>query len=89
MNDTASEATRLALSVREVADALGVSVRSVWRLSATDELPRPFRIGRSVRWRAASIDSWLARQERRGHESDPGLMERLKKGREPDDPGEA
>ena len=44
------------LDVREVAEILGIAVRSVWRLSATGELPPPVRIGaRIVRWRLTDI----------------------------------
>ena len=36
------------LDVREVAQVLGIAVRTVWRLSATGELPQPVRIGARV-----------------------------------------
>lgn len=40
---------------REVADWLGCSVRSVWRKSASQELPRPHHIGRLARWNRDEI----------------------------------
>ncbi len=48
------------LDVREVAQILGIAVRTVWRLSATGELPAPVRIGaRIVRWRLSDIEQYL------------------------------
>ena len=45
------------LNVSEVAEILGIAVRSVWRLSATGQLPPPIRIGaRCMRWRLADIE---------------------------------
>lgn len=55
----AAPPTRLLLSVREVAAALAVSERHVWRLSDRGELPRPISLGRLKRWRRSSIDDWL------------------------------
>ena len=56
--------TRLLLSVKEVAQALGIGERSVWRLSATGELPEPIPVGRLRKWRRSSLENWLARAER-------------------------
>jgi excisionase family DNA binding protein len=50
------------LSVREVAQRLGLGTRTVWRWSATGQLPTPVRLGRSrriVRWKAEEIDRYL------------------------------
>ena len=43
------------LTVREVATALKVSPRQIWKLSSAGRLPAPVRLARSVRWRAADI----------------------------------
>lgn len=51
------------LTAREVADALGVSERSVWRWSATGVLPPGVRIGSLVRWPRRAIEDWLAKRE--------------------------
>ena len=56
--------TRLLLSVKQVAQALGIGERTVWRLSATGELPDAIRIGRLRRWRRSTLEAWLARAER-------------------------
>ena len=47
------------LSVRDVAEVLAISVRSVWRLRAAGLLPEPVRVGGAVRWRRSQIDRWL------------------------------
>ncbi len=58
-------AGRLALSAAEVAGALGISVRSVWRMASTGEIPPAVKIGRCARWRCASLEAWLQKEERR------------------------
>lgn len=53
------EATeRLALSAREVAKLLGVSQRHVWKLLASGRIPKPFRLGRAVRWNYPLLRRW-------------------------------
>ena len=47
------------LTVRQVADRLGVSTRQVWKLTAAEKLPAPVRLSRSVRWRANELDAWI------------------------------
>lgn len=47
------------MSARDLGEVLRISVRSVWRLNASGKLPRPVRIGRSVRWRRCDIDRWI------------------------------
>jgi excisionase family DNA binding protein len=48
---------------REVAEALGISQRSVERLISTRELPPPVKFGRLVRWRRSTIMEFLAARE--------------------------
>jgi predicted DNA-binding transcriptional regulator AlpA len=55
-----SSVAPLAWDVRGLADALAVSVATVWRLHSAGRLPRPVRIGRSVRWPVADVRAWLA-----------------------------
>ena len=50
----------LLLSADRVAAALDISVRSLWRLRAAGQLPKPVKIGGSVRWRCEEITQWIA-----------------------------
>jgi len=52
------------LNVREVAEMLGVSERSVWRWSATGILPPGIKIGGCVRWPEETIRRWIRKRER-------------------------
>lgn len=47
------------LTVKDVAKALRVSPRQVWKLSSSGRLPAPVRLSRSVRWRSADIKRWV------------------------------
>lgn len=49
----------MAISARDLAVMLGVSLRQVWRLNASGKLPRPLRIGGSVRWNHDEIKRWF------------------------------
>jgi predicted DNA-binding transcriptional regulator AlpA len=50
------------LSVKQVAGVLGVSVATIWRLTAREDagFPKPVRLRgcRATRWRAAEIRTW-------------------------------
>jgi len=48
------------LRVRDVSRMLGLHQRTVWRLSASGELPRPISVGGSTRWVRSEILSWIA-----------------------------
>jgi predicted DNA-binding transcriptional regulator AlpA len=43
----------------DIASLLKISERQVWRLNDAGRLPGCIRIGRSVRWSARAIDSWI------------------------------
>ena len=47
------------LTAKQLATVLAISIRTVWRLDAAGRLPRPIRLGGSVRWRGSEIDRWL------------------------------
>lgn len=49
----------MAISAKEFARLLGVSLRQIWRLNATGKLPRPVRLGGSVRWNRAEVMQWF------------------------------
>jgi excisionase family DNA binding protein len=49
------------LTARQVADRLSVSVRTVWRLVARGDFPKPIRVNcRLVRWKAEEVDRYIA-----------------------------
>lgn len=48
------------LSVGEVSKIVGVCERTIWRLKDSGRMPAPVKVGRSVRWRRADIESWIA-----------------------------
>lgn len=43
----------------KVADLLGISVRSVWRLNSAHRIPEPVRLAGNVRWSVAEIQKWV------------------------------
>jgi predicted DNA-binding transcriptional regulator AlpA len=49
----------LAVTANELALAIAVSPRHVWHLNAEGKLPRPIRLGTSVRWNVSEIAAWL------------------------------
>lgn len=51
------------LTVRQVAELLGVHARSVWRMAQTGEIPAPIRLSeRVVRWRLSDLRNHLDRK---------------------------
>jgi excisionase family DNA binding protein len=51
----------LLLAADQVAELLGLSVRSIKRLSSEGTLPGVVRIGRSVRFSRAALEEWVGR----------------------------
>jgi predicted DNA-binding transcriptional regulator AlpA len=49
----------LLIDAEDLARLLSVSLRHVRRMDSADELPRPLRLGGSVRWRAEEIRRWV------------------------------
>jgi len=48
------------LDVKEVAELLTVSERTVWAWTCTGDLPKPLRKGsRWVRWRRKDLEAWM------------------------------
>jgi excisionase family DNA binding protein len=50
---------RALLKARELAERLGISLRTVWRWTQSGELPAPVRRGRIVRWKVEDIDQFV------------------------------
>jgi prophage regulatory protein len=51
--------TPVLLTVKEVAETLGLSERTVYRLADMGKMPRPVKIGAAVRWRRNELDTWI------------------------------
>lgn len=63
MNRTEIEVdNKLLLSIREVAQLLGVSQRAIWGWAHDGKFPAPLELGRLRRWRRQDIETWLAEQ---------------------------
>lgn len=54
---------RLALRPREAAEALGISPRTLWRLTREAVIPH-VRLGRAVLYPADELRAWLAERAR-------------------------
>ncbi len=59
---------RALLRDRDVAELCSISVRLVWKLSQTRNLPEPIRLGRCTRWRESDIRRWLESQHSEANE---------------------
>jgi len=51
--------TQLGMSARQLSQMLGISLRQCWRLNSAGKLPKPIRLGGSVRWNRAEIERWF------------------------------
>jgi predicted DNA-binding transcriptional regulator AlpA len=49
----------LLLSARKLAEMLDISTATLWRLRSAGKLPRPLRLGSSLRWRAEEVRQWV------------------------------
>jgi prophage regulatory protein len=49
----------IAVCARELAEMLGISLRQTWRLSSAGKLPKPIRLGGSVRWNRQEVMDWF------------------------------
>ena len=49
------------LRVEQVADVLGISKRTVWRLVSAKQLPQPLAIGRCKRWKHGDVEQFISR----------------------------
>ena len=58
--EASDKGTALLWTAAQVADALGVSVRLLYKLQASARLPRPISFGRAIRWRREELEEWLA-----------------------------
>jgi len=63
VTEHASTLTRLLLSARDTAAALGVCERTLWERTRTGEIPC-VRIGRRVLYEPRDLEAWIAQQKR-------------------------
>ena len=57
------------LTIKEVAEYLKVTERTIYRLAAANKIPA-FKVGGTWRFRTADIDSWIADQSKRVEAAD-------------------
>ncbi len=51
--------TEKLLKLSDVTELLGVSARQVWRLRDRGAMPKPVKLGGSVRWRQSDLLKWI------------------------------
>jgi excisionase family DNA binding protein len=56
---------KLLLTPQQAAEALAISPRKLWGMTASGEIPH-VRLGRCVRYRPESLVAYLASREKRG-----------------------
>lgn len=54
-----ADATAKLLDVRAVAEMLGCSGRTIYRLADAGRMPAPLKLGALVRWSAVAIREWI------------------------------
>ena len=59
MSHTDLKSTSPLLDVKQVAQILNCSTRTVYRLSDGGKMPRPLRVGNLVRWSHDTINEWI------------------------------
>lgn len=56
-------AERADLELKDLAELLGVSYTTVYRMKNRGELPPYIKVGGLFRWRRSTVDAWLQKQE--------------------------
>ena len=59
------------LSPTELAEALGISVRTIYNWRVRKVGPPGLKVGRHVRYRKADVESWLAAQAAKEQAAEP------------------
>ena len=54
------QGTEKLLTAKAVGEMLSLSKKQIFRLSSCGKLPKPLRIGGSVRWSENTISQWLS-----------------------------
>ena len=50
---------RVLITVKELADMLGLSARTIWRMLNGGNMVKPVRIGKNARWRLYEVRQWI------------------------------
>lgn len=58
--ESSKAAQSLLLRADESAELLGISKAHFYRMQNAGKVPLPVRLGGSVRWRKAELESWIA-----------------------------
>lgn len=56
---TNEQKTPFAISAKELAGRMEVSLRHVRRMDSSGQLPRPIKLGKCVRWSVEEINNWI------------------------------
>ncbi len=59
MTQHSTTSPALLVDVKELARLLGCATRSVYKMRAAGQLPRPRRLGRMLRWSLDDVRSWI------------------------------
>jgi excisionase family DNA binding protein len=59
MNSKIHQEDALLIPADQLAALIQVSTRTLWRLLSAGRLPKPVRIGGSVRWRMDQVKQWI------------------------------
>lgn len=54
------DVTEKLLTAKTLGEALSLSKRTIFRLDSSGRIPKPVRIGGSVRWRQSDIERWIS-----------------------------
>lgn len=57
---TTEAAGELLMSAEDVCEALNIGRSTLYRLKSTGRVPRPVKLGGSVRWRRKELEAWIA-----------------------------
>jgi excisionase family DNA binding protein len=64
--------TPLLLSLKQAAQALSLSERTVWTMVQTGDLPH-LRVGRRLLFSRAALEAWIEKQQSGGSAHDPAI----------------
>jgi len=65
MNKSPPRNSALLLTPRQAAEALAISPRKLWSMTASGEIPH-IRLGRSLRYPTAGLRRWIDQQKQEG-----------------------